>query len=62
MWPLKEVLPANADKVPYVFYDFETTQIMRYSDKAKVKVLNLVRVQLFCAGCEDVEDDVDCVR
>ena len=29
MRPLKDVLPANADKVPYVFYDFETTQNTR---------------------------------
>jgi len=32
---LKDVLSANADKVLYVFYDFETTQNTRYTDKAK---------------------------
>ena len=35
MMPLKDVLPANADNLPYVFYDFETTQNKRYSDTAK---------------------------
>ena len=35
MRPLRDVLPANPDKVLYVFYDFETTQNKRYSDTAK---------------------------
>ena len=30
MRPLNYVLPANADKVLYVFYDFATTQNTRY--------------------------------
>jgi hypothetical protein len=35
MRPLKDVLPANADNVLYIFYDFETTENMMYSDTAK---------------------------
>ena len=60
---LKDVLPANANKILYVFYDFETTQNKRYSDKAKSHVPNLVCVQRFCAMCEDMEDcGMDCER
>jgi hypothetical protein len=42
MRPLKDVLPANANNVLYVFYDFETTQNKSYSDTAKEHVPNLV--------------------
>jgi hypothetical protein len=42
MIPLNDVLPGNAVKVLYVFYDFETTQNKRYSDTAKFHVPNLV--------------------
>jgi len=56
MRPLKDVLPASTNKVPYVFYDFATTQNMRYSDTAKEHVPNLVCVQQFCARCEETED------
>jgi len=62
MRPLKDVLPANADKVLYVFYDFETTQNKRYSDNPQPHVPNLVCVQQFCARCEDMEDGVDFER
>ena len=56
---LKDVLPVNADKVLYVFYDFETTQ--NNSDTAKANVPNLFCVQLFCTRCEDMEDgSIDC--
>jgi hypothetical protein len=59
--PLKEVLPANAEKVLYVFYDFEATQNKRYSDNAKAHVPNLVCVQQFCARFKDMEDgSIDC--
>ena len=43
MRPLKNVLPA-CDKVLYVFYDFETTQNTRFSDRATLHVPNLVCV------------------
>jgi len=62
MRPLKDVLPANADKVLDVFYNFETTQNKRYSDTTKVYVPNLVCVQQFCACCEDVVGEIDCER
>ena len=55
-------LPVNADKVQYVFYDFETTQNKRYSDTAKAHVHIFVCVQQFLARCEDVEGDIDCER
>ena len=45
MRPLKGVLRANADKVLYVFYNFETTQNKRYFDTVKVHVPKLVCVQ-----------------
>ena len=48
--------------VLYVFYDFATTQNTRYSENAKAHVTNVVCVQQFCARCEDVEDDVDCLQ
>ena len=60
MRPLKDVLPANADKVLYLFYDFETTQNKGVSDKVKAHVPKHVCVQQFCAWCEDGECDVDC--
>jgi hypothetical protein len=53
--------PAPTDKVPYVFYDFETTQDTKYSETATVHVLNLVCVQQFCSKCESNDDiDEDC--
>jgi hypothetical protein len=56
-------MPANADNVLYIFYDFETTQNKTYSDTAKGHVSNLVCVQQFCARCEEIEDySVDCDR
>jgi len=55
MRPLKNVLPAG-DKVLYLFYDLETTQKARYSDRATLHVPNLVCLQQFCSRCEDVED------
>ena len=45
MIPLKDVLPANANNILYVFYDFETTQMKMNSDTAKEHVPNLVWVQ-----------------
>jgi len=47
MRPLKDVLPDASDKVLYVFYDFETTQNTKYSDKATLHVPDLVCVQQF---------------
>jgi hypothetical protein len=49
MTTLKDVLPANADNVLYIFYDFETTQNETYSDTPKEHVPNLVCVQQICA-------------
>ena len=48
MKPLKDVLPDASDKVLYVFYDFETTQNTRYSEKVTLHVPDLVFVQQFC--------------
>jgi len=62
MKPLKDVLPEASDKVLYVFYDFETTQNTKYSDKATLHVPDLVCVQQFCSQCEDAEDCGECVR
>ena len=65
MQPLKNVLPPS-DGVPYVFYNFETTQNTLYSDRAKVHVPNLVCTKQFSSLCEsadDVErDGVQCGR
>jgi len=47
MRPLKDILPANANKVLYIFYDFEYTQIKTYSGTAKEHEPNLVCVQQF---------------
>jgi hypothetical protein len=63
MIPLKDVLPAKANNVLYVFYDFETKQNRTYSDTAKEHVPNIVCVQQFCARCEEIEDcSIDCGR
>ena len=59
---LKDVLPANANKVVYVFHDFAITQNKSYSDTAKAHVPKLVCVQQFCARCEDIEYGIDCER
>ena len=50
MRPLKDVLPANTDKVLCVFYDFETTKNMRNADKAKAHVPNLLVSKRFVRG------------
>jgi len=62
MRPFKDALHSDGDRVLYVFYDFETTQNTRYSDKATIHVPNLVCVQQFCSQCEGLEDCGDCVR
>jgi len=62
MRPLKDVLPEHIDKVHYVFYDFETTQNTKYSDRPSLHVPDFVCVQQFCAHCEDEEDCGECVR
>ena len=60
MRPLKDVLPANADKVLYVFYDIETNQYTLLSDKGKAHVPKLVCVQQVCERFENVEGTGDC--
>jgi len=45
MKPLKDVLPDTSDKVLCIFYDFETTQNTKNSDKATLYVPDLVCVQ-----------------
>jgi len=62
MRPLKDMLPDASEKVLYVFYDFETTQTTKYSDKATLHVPDLVCVEQFCSQCEDAEDCGECVR
>ena len=66
MRPLKDVLPYASDKILYVFYDFETTQNTKYSEKATLHVPDLVCVQQFCSQCEaageTVESACDAVR
>jgi hypothetical protein len=44
----------STEKVLYVFYDFETTQDNKYSEKATVHVPNLVCLQQFCLKCESI--------
>ena len=61
MRPLKDAFHPAGDKVLYVFYDFETSQITDNADEAKLHVPNLVCVQQFCSRCEDAEDARDCV-
>jgi len=56
MIPLKDVLPDASDKVLYVFYDSETTQNRKNSDKATLHVPDLTCFQQFCSQCEDAED------
>ena len=50
MIPVKHVLPANAEKLLYLYYGFETTQNKRYSDTAKAHVPKIVCVQQFLRG------------
>jgi len=59
---LKDALPSDGERVLYVYYDFDSTQNKRYSDKATIHVHNLVGVQLFCSQCEGVEHCGHCVR
>jgi len=44
MRPLNNALPPAGDKEFYVFYDFETSQIIEYADEAELHVPNLVCV------------------
>jgi hypothetical protein len=60
MRPLMNVLPPS-DGVLHVFYDFETTQNSRYSEKTTLHVPNIVCLQQFCMRCEGVADiEIDC--
>jgi len=49
--PLKMELP-RSDEVLFVFYDFETTQDTKFSDKANVHIPMLVYLQQFFTACE----------
>jgi len=62
MRPLKDVMPDASDKVLYLFYDFETTQNTKYSDKSTSPVPDLVCVQQDCSHWEDAEGCGDCIR
>ena len=48
--------PASSEHVLYVFYDFETTQYTKRSDKASVNISNLVCLHKFCSKCENTAD------
>jgi hypothetical protein len=48
--------PVSTDTVLYVFYDFETTQDTKYSEKATALVPNLVCLQQSCSQSESIED------
>jgi hypothetical protein len=62
MRTLRNELPSS-DGILYVFYDFETKQNTKYSDKATVHVPNLVCLQQFCSECENEEDiERDCAQ
>jgi len=62
MKPLKNELPRSDDAL-FVFYDFETTQDTKVSDKTNVHIPMLVCLQQFCTACE-MQDDihVNCER
>jgi len=53
MRSLMIVLPI-AYRVLYVFYDFETTQNMKYSDRTTLEVRNLVYAKQFCSRCKNL--------
>jgi hypothetical protein len=60
MQPLKKV-PPSGDGVLYVFFEFQTTQITRYSNTAWLYVPNLVCIQQFCSRCESSDNfDEEC--
>jgi len=61
MRPLKDVLPANADKVMYVFYESRIHKISCILARQMHMSLNSSSCKI-CARCEDVEDGVDCER
>ena len=54
---------ARSNNVLFVFYDFETTQDIKFSDTATVHVSNLVCLQQFCSLCLSRDDiDEECER
>jgi hypothetical protein len=55
MRPLVNV-PASSEHVLYVFYDFETTQDTKCSDRTNEYVSNLESLQQFCSKCENISD------
>ena len=62
MRPLTNILPSS-DNVLFVFYDFETTQDLKFTDSATMHVPNLVCLQQFCSLCETKPDiNTDCTR
>ena len=56
-------VPASSKRVLYVFYDFETTQDTKLSDRKKEQVSNLVCLQQICSKCENISDiEQDCIQ
>ena len=51
--PLMKELPPS-EGVLFVFYDFETTQGIRYSDSSTVHIPKLVYTQKFCKLCHSL--------
>ena len=50
----------RSDNVLFVFYDFETTEDMKFSDSATLHVPYLVCLQQFCTQWEmsaDIDED-----
>jgi polyferredoxin len=55
-------VPASSKRVLYVFYDFETTQDTKRSNRTNEHVPNLVCLQL-CSKCENISDiEQDCIQ
>jgi len=62
MRPLANV-PASSQHVLYVFYDFETTQDTKLSDRTNEHVPNLVCLQQFCSKRKNILDkENDCIQ
>jgi hypothetical protein len=59
MQPLKNEL-LRSDDVLFVFYEFETTQVTKFSETVNEHIPILVCVQHFCSACE-MQDDIELI-
>ena len=49
-------LAFSSEYLLYIFYDFESTQYQKRSDRTNEHVQNLVCLKQFCSKCDNISD------